>query len=227
MQTSRKTLLGVIGVAFLVGAVVGWKFWPQAPVTAAVLPDQPPVVAADIVGPGELADMALGSDKAPVTVIEYASMTCPHCARFAAATLPELKKRYIDAGKVRYVLREFPLDNLAAVAFMLARCAGKDDPNKYYALVDVLFSRQTTWAVEQPLPPLLAITKQAGFTEASFNACLANQQILDGIQKVRQRAIDVFKVQSTPTFVVNGKVYKGAMSIDELAKIIDPYLKAE
>ena len=146
----------------------------------------------------------MGDDKAPVTVIEYASMTCPHCAHFQETTFPELKKRYIDTGKVRYIFREFPLDNLAAAAFMLARCAGKDDKNKYFALIDTLFRQQRQWAVEKPIPPLLAIAKQAGFTEKTFNACLANQKVLDGIESVRMRAVDKFKVQSTPTFFING-----------------------
>ncbi|HET9717247.1 MAG TPA: DsbA family protein [Pseudolabrys sp.] len=153
-------------------------------------------------------------------------MTCPHCAHFQETTFPELKKRYIDTGKVRYIFREFPLDNLAAAAFMLARCAaGETDKDRYFALIDTLFRQQRQWAVEKPIPPLLAIAKQAGFTEQSFNACLANQKMLDGIESVRQRAIKDFKVQSTPTFFINGTSYAGAMSIDEMAKIIDPYLK--
>jgi protein-disulfide isomerase len=186
---------------------------------------QDKVSTTELMKPQALPDMVMGAENAPVTVIEYASATCPHCAHFDANTFPELKKRYIDTGKVRFIFREFPLDNLAAAAFMLARCAGKDDKNKYYALVDTLFKQQMTWAVEKPLPPLLAIAKQAGFTEQTFNACLANQEILDGIEKVRQRAIDVFKVDSTPTFFINGEKRTGALSIDEMAKVIDPYLK--
>lgn len=180
----------------------------------------------ELMKPQALPDMAVGSDKAPVTIVEYASMTCPHCAAFDQVTFPELKKRYIDTGKVRFIFREFPLDNLAAAAFMLARCAAGDtDSGKYFALVDTLFRQQTQWAVQQPIPPLMAIAKQAGFTEASFNACLANQKILDSIESVRQRAVDAFKVKSTPTFFVNGKTVEGALSIEEFAKIIDPYLK--
>jgi protein-disulfide isomerase len=179
----------------------------------------------ELMKPQALPDMAMGSDKAPVTIVEYASMTCPHCAHFDEVTFPEIKKRYIDTGKVRFIFREFPLDNLAAAAFMLARCAGETDSNKYFALVDTLFRQQNQWAVQQPIPPLKAIAKQAGFTEASFNACLANQKILDSIESVRQRAVDAFKVKSTPTFFVNGKTVEGALSIEEFAKIIDPYLK--
>jgi protein-disulfide isomerase len=172
-----------------------------------------------------LPEMAMGDEKAPVTIIEYASMTCPHCAHFQETTFPEIKKRYIDTGKVRWIFREFPLDNLAAAAFMLARCAGKDDNGKYFALIDTMFRQQKQWAVEKPIPPLLAIAKQAGLTEQTFNACLANQQVLDGIESIRKRAVDKFKVQSTPTFFINGTQYPGALSTDEMAKLIDPYLK--
>jgi protein-disulfide isomerase len=186
------------------------------------------VLAAALAGGGlELlekgAQAQSGADKAPVTIIEYASMTCPHCAHFATTTFPQLKEKYIDTGKVRFILREFPFDPIAAGAFMLARCAGKD---KFFPVVDLLFRTQQTWAVEHPLPPLVATMKQAGFTEDSVKECLANQKVLDGIEWVRNRAADKFKVDSTPTFFINGQVQKGAMSFDELQKLIDPLLKA-
>jgi protein-disulfide isomerase len=181
---------------------------------------------ADLLKPDALPDMSMGDDKAPVTVIEYASMTCPHCAHFQEVTFPELKKRYIDTGKVRYIFREFPLDSLAAAAFMLARCSGQDDKTKYFALIDTMFLQQRQWAVEKPLPPLLAIAKQAGFTQQSFDACLTNQKVLDGIESIRQRAVNQFKVESTPTFFINGTKFPGALSIEDMAKAIDPFLKS-
>jgi protein-disulfide isomerase len=192
--------------------------------TGSALADTVPTI--ELMAPQALPDMAMGNDQASVTVVEYASMTCPHCAHFQETTFPELKKRYIDTGKIRYIFREFPLDNLAAAASMLARCAGQNDKGKYFALIDTMFNQQRTWAVEKPLPPMLAIAKQAGFTEKTFNECLANQKVLDGIEAVRQRAVDKFKVQSTPTFFINGNSYAGALSIDEMAKIIDPLLKS-
>ena len=168
------------------------------------------VPEAELMKPDALPEMSMGNDKASVTVIEYASMTCPHCAHFQETTFPDLKKRYIDTGKVRYIFREFPLDSLAAAAFMLARCAGEKDSSKYFALVDTLFRQQRQWAVEKPLPPLLALAKQAGFTEQTFNACLANQKVLDGIESIRQRGVKQFKVQSTPTFFINGRAIRRA-----------------
>src|SRR6187455_2336719 len=126
-----------------------------------------------------LPEMAMGSDKAPVTVIEYASMSCPHCAHFQETTFPELEKRYIDTGKVRFIFREFPLDPLAAAGFMLARCAGKD---KFMPVVETLFAKQQEWMVQKPIPPLMSIAKQFGFSEQSFNQCLANQKVLDDVQ---------------------------------------------
>jgi protein-disulfide isomerase len=183
------------------------------------------VSAADLMKPQALPDMIMGSDKAPVTIVEYASMTCPHCAHFQETTFPELKKRYIDTGKVRYIFREFPLDTLASAAFMLARCAGEKDSGKYFAMVETLFKQQQQWVTAKPVPPLLAIAKQASFTEQTFDTCLANQKLLDSIQSVRQQAIDVFKVQSTPTFFINGDRYAGALTIEQMEKLIDPQLK--
>jgi protein-disulfide isomerase len=186
---------------------------------------QQKVSEVELMAPGALPDMVLGDAKAPVTVIEYASMTCSHCATFTEKTFPELKKRYIDTGKVRFIFREFPLDQLAAAAFMLARCSAETDSSKYFTLVDTMFKQQRVWAVEKPLPPLLALAKQAGFTQATFDACLQNQKLLDGIEATRNRGAEKFKVQSTPSFFINGTLVTGALSIDEMAKQIDPLLK--
>ncbi len=182
---------------------------------------------------GPMGDMVLGDEKAPVTIVEYASMTCSHCAHFQKTTFPELKKRYIDTGKVRYVLREFPLDPVAAAAFMLARCSAqtgdKRDAAKYYTVVDTFFETQSTWAfVQNPrdvLPNMKKVAKQIGFTDESFDACLKNQPVLDSIEKVRRRGVETFKVDSTPTFFINGKRQAGDLPIDELSKLIDAQLK--
>jgi protein-disulfide isomerase len=184
--------------------------------------DAPEPDQAELAKAGPEGDIVLGSDKAPVTIIEYASMTCPHCAHFSTDTFPELQKRYIDTGKVRYIFREFPLDALAAAGFMLARCAGKD---KFMPVVETLFAKQPEWMVQKPIEPLKTIAKQFGFTEQSFDACLANQHVLDGIQEVRDRAAEKLGINSVPTFFVNGQKLTGDQSIDALAKVIDPYLK--
>lgn len=178
---------------------------------------------AELMQPGPLGEQAMGAENAPVTIIEYASATCSHCADFTVKTFPKLKEKYIDTGKVRFIFREFPFDPVAAGAFMLARCAPAD---KYFPVVDLLFHTQRQWAVEKPLGPLLTVAKQAGFTEDSFKACLANQKVLDGIEWVRNRAADKFKVDSTPTFFVNGQIHKGALSIDEFDKVLATYLKS-
>jgi len=222
LQITRREFCQSTAAAALATTVFGVSSLSLFPRKAAAAETVP---ASELMKTDALPDMAMGNDKAAVTVVEYASMTCPHCAHFQETTFPELKKRYIDTGKVHYIFREFPLDNLAAAASMLARCAGKDDKDKYFALVDTLFRQQRQWAVEKPIPPLLAIAKQAGFTEQTFNACLANQQVLDGIESVRQRAVKQFKVQSTPTFFINGTSYPGALSIEDMAKAIDPQLK--
>jgi protein-disulfide isomerase len=177
---------------------------------------------AELAKAGPEGDVVLGSEKAPVTIIEYASMTCPHCAHFSAVTFPELEKRYIDTGKVRFIFREFPLDALAAAGFMLARCAGND---KFMPIIETLFAKQREWIVEKPIEPLRNIAKQFGFTQQSFDECLANQNVLDAIQNVRDRAATKLGVNSTPTFFINGKKLTGDQSIDMLAKEIEPYLK--
>jgi protein-disulfide isomerase len=171
---------------------------------------------------GPLDDIVMGSPTAPVTMIEYASMTCPHCAHFAVDTFPMLKEKYIDTGKVRYIMREYPLDGLAAAAFMLARCAG---PDKYYPMIETLFAEQKKWAVREPLPPLLAIAKQAGFTKDSFDACINDKALLDKIDQVRKRGQQKFKVEATPTFYINGERHSGALSMEDIDKAVAPLIK--
>jgi protein-disulfide isomerase len=178
---------------------------------------------ADLAVAGPLGDEVQGKADAPVTIIEYASMTCGHCATFHNKTYPVLKSRYIDTGKVKYIMREFPLDPLAAAGFMLARCAG---PDKYYPMIEVLFQKQDQWAVQQPIPPLTAIAKQAGFTQEKFESCLSDQKILDGIEATRTRGSEKLGVNSTPTFFVNGKMLRGAVTIEELEKEILPAIKS-
>ncbi|WP_173931214.1 DsbA family protein [Chelativorans sp. Marseille-P2723] len=169
---------------------------------------------------GPLPEMAMGDEDAPVTIVEYASMTCSHCANFHTGTFPALKEQYIDTGKVQYILREFPFDPRAEAGFMLARCA----EGKYFPMVDVLFQQQSNWATAQDArTALFNISKLAGFSQESFEACLTNQELLDDVRAVRARGAE-FGVDSTPTFFINGRKYAGAMSIEEMSAIIDPLL---
>ncbi|MDF2388078.1 DsbA family protein [Nostoc ellipsosporum NOK] len=194
---------------------------PATPAAVQVPQAQGTVDMAELLKPGALPDKQLGKDDAKVTIVEYASMTCPHCAHFAETTFPDLKTKYIDTGKARYILREFPFDPSAEAGFMLARCA-KDN---YFPMVDVLFKQQANWVgVSNTKDALLQISKLAGFTQESFEACLTDQKLLDDVRSVQKRGADEFKVDSTPTFFINGKTYKGAMSIEEMSAIIDPLL---
>jgi len=178
----------------------------------------------ELMKPGPLPDLTLGKADAPITVVEYASMTCGHCATFHNKVYPALKEKYIDTGKVRLVFREFPLDNLAAAASMLARCAGGE---KTFALISVLFAKQEEWVFVKgdPRPELFKVAKQAGFTQESFDKCLADQKLLDDITAVRTRGADTFGVSSTPTFFINGKKLAGA-SLDDFEKAFAPILKS-
>jgi protein-disulfide isomerase len=174
--------------------------------------------------PVSLPDMALGSAKAPITIIEYASMTCPHCAAFEQNVFPMLRSKYIDAGKVRFVFREFPLDIQAAAASMLARCAAGGDATKYFATIEFLFKQQDQ-LMEQTKDTLKLIGLQSGMSEQEVEACGKDQALLDKISADRDFAYQTLKVDATPTFFVNGERLKGAMSFEELDKKVSSLLK--
>ena len=182
--------------------------------------------AADVAKPVSLPDMAIGPADAKVTVTEFASMTCPHCAAFNAETFPKIKAEYIDTGKIRYIFREFPLDIKAAAGSMLARCIAKDDAGKYFAVVDLLFRQQNDWVVKNTTETLTRIGKQAGLTQQQVEACLKDQALLDKIAADQKYASDVLKVDSTPTFFINGEKIKGETSFDDFAKKINAALGA-
>jgi protein-disulfide isomerase len=181
---------------------------------------------ADVAKPVSLPDMALGPADAPVTITEFASMTCPHCAAFNADVFPKIKSEYIDTGKIRYVFREFPLDIKAAAGSMLARCIAKDDAGKYFAVIDLLFKQQNDWVMKNTTETLTRIGKQAGLTQQAVEDCLKDQALLDKIAADQKYAAEVLKVDSTPTFFVNGEKIKGETSFDEFAKRINPLLKS-
>jgi protein-disulfide isomerase len=181
-------------------------------------------VAAQVAKPVSLPDIAIGSAKARVTITEYASMSCPHCAAFSENVFPMLRTRYIDTGKVRFVFREFPLDITAAASSMLARCIGKDDPEKYIAVVATLF-KQLDRLMAQTKDTLKLVGKQNGMSEQEVESCEKDQALLDKLAADQRYALQTLKVTSTPTFFVNGQKLQGAMSFEELEAIIKPMLK--
>jgi len=182
--------------------------------------------AADVAKPVSLPDMAIGPADAKVTVTEFASMTCPHCAAFNAEVFPKIKAAYIDTGKIRYIFREFPLDIKAAAGSMLARCIAKDDAGKYFAVIDMLFKQQNDWVMKNTTETLTRIGKQAGLSQQQVEDCLKDQALLDKIAADQKYAAEVLKVDSTPTFFVNGDKIKGETSFEEFQKKIDPLLKS-
>lgn len=196
----RKFALGT-------SALAGFALWPLA------------ASAASLNDPSPIGEMALGPADAKVTVIEYASASCPHCANFYKTTFQDLKKDYIDTGKIRFIFREFPHNQPGLAAFMLARCAPKD---KYFPIVDMLFEQQEKW-LQAPRDELFKIAQLAGFTQESFDACLKNEEVAKGIISVRDQA-EGFGVDSIPTFFINGEKLKGESSIEDFRKIIDPLL---
>ncbi len=215
-KSRRRFLLTVVAAALcLTGAASFSAFAETKP------PSEVPVE--ELMKPGALPELALGPAEAKVTVVEYASMTCGHCAHFSKDVWPDFKKKYVDTGKVHYIFREFPLDNLAAAASMLARCAGGD---KTFPLIEALFAKQADWAFGEgnPVPKLFEIAKQVGFTQESFDKCLTDQKLLDNITAGRTRASEVFSVGATPTFFVNGKRLDVAPSMEAFDKMIEPLL---
>jgi protein-disulfide isomerase len=173
--------------------------------------------------PEGLPEISLGPADAKVTVVEYASMTCPHCAHFTNEIFEDFKKKYVDTGKVRYIFRDFPLDNLAAAVSMLARCV---EPDKALPMIETFYAKQQDWAFTDgsPVPKLFDIAKQAGFTQESFDKCLTNQKLLDQITAERTRASETFGVNATPTFFINGKRLQEAPSAAAFDKVLEPLL---
>ncbi|MET4276034.1 protein-disulfide isomerase [Bradyrhizobium sp. F1.2.2] len=215
------SMLSLTGLAALAG------FSPLRFISDAMIPEAMAQAApGDVAKPVSLPDMALGPKDAAVTITEYASMTCPHCAAFNEQVFPKIKSEYIDTGKVRYIFREFPLDIKAAAGSMLSRCIANGDAPKYFAVTDMLFRQQNDWVMKNTTETLTRIGKQAGLTQQQVEACLRDQALLDKIAADQKYASDVLKVDSTPTFFVNGEKIKGETSFEEFAKKINPLLKS-
>ena len=181
-------------------------------------------LAALVAKPVSFPDMALGSSTAPVTIIEYSSLTCPHCAAFAENVFPMLQSKYIDTGKVRFVSREFPLDIKAAAASMLARCAANGDAPKFFEATMMLFKQQEA-LVDHTTETLTAIGARFGMDQGAVENCVKNDASLDKLQADQNFAYNQLKVEATPTFFINGEMAKGAMSFEELEAKLAPLLK--
>ncbi len=225
MQLTKRQLLG--GVA---AATASMAVFSSANAAVEIPKSDGDVDMEAVLKPGALPEMALGKEDAKVTIVEYMSMTCPHCAHFHTTTFDEIKKKYVDTGKARFIIREFPFDPRAAAAFMLARCnpSKPEDlstPEQYFPMVSMLFKQQQTWAAaEDGRTALLQMSKLAGFSEESFTKCLTNQKLLDEVNATRERGSKDFGVNATPTFLINGKRYSGDMSVDIMSALIDSLL---
>lgn len=178
--------------------------------------------------PGELKDMGEGASDAPITIVEYAGLTCGHCADFYLNTMPKLREDYIKTGKVRYIMRELAVEPRGMAAAMLTRCVPEE---RFFPFVQLLFEKQEEWAFSPDgKTPMMRFAKMAGLDDKAFNACLANQKLLDQVRKSVEQAIDEkgdFKVRVTPTLFINGQKYEGALTEPQLAAILNKMLPAQ
>ena len=204
----HKIWLPILAIAGLVGAALGLTAAPRA-----VLADAPALqlqITKD--------DRILGSPTAPITIVEYASMSCPHCAHFAKEVLPELKRKWIDTGKVKLVLRDFPLDQLALRAAMIQRCA---PPDRFYAFADMFFADQEKWVMTDDANGALArLAALGGMSRSEFDACLKNSALENHILQERLIASKSLGVEATPTFFINGSKFAGAPTVAEFDKVL-------
>ncbi|MFN7011347.1 MAG: DsbA family protein [Allorhizobium sp.] len=200
---------------------------PAAPAAKVELPTSDrDIDMAEALKPGPMKEMALGDPNAPVKIIEYMSMTCSHCANFHTRTFEPIKQKYVDSGKAYFVIREFPFpgDTASLAAFMLARCTPED---RYFPFVSMFMKQQASWAApadNDVRGAMLQLSKLGGFTQESFDACLTNQKLAADVTSVRDRAAKEFGIQSTPTFLINGKSYSGDMSVETMSALIDSML---
>src|SRR5258708_33555311 len=209
----RNILIAAGGVLAVAAIAAGVYFGTRpagpgpAPTAVAATPGKPALLAI------QPTDHVLGDPNAPVTLIEYASFTCPHCDHFATQILPEVKKKWIDSGKVKLIYRDFPLDQTAVKAAQLAECAGKD---RYFAVVDMIFATQSTWAAaSDPIAQLAQSLRIAGMGDKEVKACLANDAVANGVI-ADYRGGETLGVNSTPTLFINGQQYRGTRTVDDL-----------
>jgi protein-disulfide isomerase len=173
-------------------------------------------------GPEGFHEFVMGNAKAPVTVIEYVSLTCPHCAHFHTETFPQVKKAYVDTGKVRFLVRDFPLDSLAMAGAVVARCVPAD---KGYRLFDLLMKNQESWVSDQkPIEPLRRHAKDAGIAESEVDACLQNRALVTALAEQRQKSGETYNIEATPSFFIGDEDIQGDPAFADIAAAIDRQL---
>ncbi len=220
---NRPVLIALIAAGVIAAGGIGYFAFQNGGASAQTA-SAPAENSSELLAPGPLPEQVLGEANAPVTIVEYASLSCSHCREFHEKTLPELKTRYIDTGKVRLIFRDFPLDNFAMAGAMIARCGGE---GKYFPIVDAFFKGQSSITNDTDIFKWLEnFGKQVGLTTESFEACLSNRELQDNLTSVRETASQKFGVNSTPTFFINGKIVRGALTIEEFEKEIEPLLKS-
>jgi protein-disulfide isomerase len=169
--------------------------------------------------PAALTEITYGTADAPVTIVEYASLTCPHCADFHKNTLPKLKEAVFDTGKARLVFRDFPLDQLALRAAVMVRCAPQE---RQKPLLEALFATQESWArAEDPLEALDRIGRTVGMTDDTLQQCFENQELINAVIQERLEAEKTYEVSSTPSFIIGDKVYRGALTVEEMTEAVE------
>ncbi len=210
MKFSRRVLLLSSFGSFLMAAVCTSAYAQKVDV-------------AELMAPGPLPDHVLGNEKASITVVEYASMTCSHCARFYNEVFQPFKKKYIDTGKVRFILREFPLDPVAAGVSALARCQSAD---KYYSTIELFFEQQKNWAfADDPSKAIFPIAEKVGFTKQTYEACLTDTKLSTAIEDSALKAREKFSVKGVPAFFINGEKLQGEKTLDNFDNALEPLLK--
>lgn len=179
---------------------------------------------AEIMQPGPLPEMAIGRSDAPVTIIKYMSLTCPYCRKFQLETFPQLKREYIDTGKLRFILREFPIGFQSGTATIALRCAPAD---KHFALYEKFLAQQAAWVSQEVRrDPIYRIASQVGMTRQQFDACYENRGMIEGLKQVKERG-RLLGVIGTPNFFVNGRLVKSVLGMKELRELIDPVLAGQ